>query len=211
MGCSGPSFTNAQICDNVRVQSATLWSACGVKTHGPACAKITSCNLLRHIRCHAMCELTRTHCYAICQCYEWPMLRHVDFSLSVMFEITRARCYVMSHLLLCVHMGHSLLRHVHICFNISNGKNPKNENNARKVLKPEMLNVMSQRHRKTHTKRVFSKNPHVFANCFFKEGIAQTNAVIHHKMMVFTIPLLHAFERRKHCLQWMKIHFSAHL
>ena len=107
--------------------------------------------------------------------------------------------------------GHSLLRHVHICFNISNGKNPKNENNARKVLKPEMLNVMSQRHRKTHTKRVFSKNPHVFANCFFKEGIAQTNAVIHHKMMVFTIPLLHAFERRKHCLQWMKIHFSAHL
>ena len=67
------------------------------------------------------------------------MLRHVDFSLSFMFEITRARCYVMSHLLLCVHMGHSLLRHVHICFN---EKNQKNEIHAQKTLKSEMVGML---------------------------------------------------------------------
>ena len=65
------------------------------------------CYTLLTFLCHSCVwshALTVTSC-VICFCvYAWLMLRHVDFSLSFMFEITRSHCYVMSHLLVCVCM-----------------------------------------------------------------------------------------------------------
>ena len=83
-----------------------------------------------------------------------------------------------------------------------------------KVLKPEMFemlvfccklhrnlmiheNVMLQLHGKTHTKSVFSKNPHVFSilHFFCKKKIKvlhKETTANHENMMVFTIPGKHA-------------------
>ena len=86
------------------------------------------------------------------------MLCHVDFSLSFMFEITRAHCYVMSHILVCVCMVQQF-----------KWKSSKNQNHLQKVLKSEMFemlvfccqfhrnrmvneNVMLKLDGKTHTK-----------------------------------------------------------
>ena len=94
-----------------------------------------------------------------------------------------------------------ILCHSCLTFNNSNGKLPNRENQAQKVLKSEMFemlvfccklhrnlmiheNVMLQLHGKIHTKWVFSKNPHVFYKkthvftlvhffCKQNEGIAQ--------------------------------------
>ena len=71
-----------------------------------------------------------------------------------------------------------------LTFNNLNGKIPNRENQVQKVLKSEMFemlvfccklhrnlmiheNVMLQLHGKTHTKWVFSKNPHVFTLLHF--------------------------------------------
>ena len=96
------------------------------------------------------------------------MLHLVDFSLSFMFRITRAHCYIMCHLLLrvCVadaspcwllfviHVWNhtrSLLRHVSsscMCVHGSTiqmekyGKVPKNKNHLQKVLKSEMFEML---------------------------------------------------------------------
>ena len=55
--------------------------------------------------------------------------------------------------------------------------------------------------RKTHKVSFFQKKQHNSTNFLClrkkKEGIAHTNALIHHNMKVFTIPLLHALEQRK--------------
>ena len=132
VGCSGPSSTHAHPSDNVRVQSATQWTASVHTLHMPtpvttfrSCSKchamdcfgtyFTHAQTCDNVRVQSATQWTVTPCVTCFYVYAWPVLRHVDFSLSFMFEITGARCYVMSHLLLCVHMGHSLLRHVHIC------------------------------------------------------------------------------------------------
>ena len=89
-----------------------------------------------------------------------------------------------------------VLCHSCLTFNNLNGKLPSRENQVQEVLKSEMFemlvfcwklhrnlmihkNVMLQMHGKTHTKWVFSKNPHVFTLLHFfckkNEGIAQRN------------------------------------
>ena len=95
MDCFGTHSTHVQTCDYVRVQRAMEWT---IPVHTLHMSKPV-----------------------IAFVFQVPKLLHVDFSLSFMFEITRTRCYVMSHLLLCVHMGHSLSRQVHIRFNNSKG------------------------------------------------------------------------------------------
>ena len=63
-------------------------------------------------------------------------------------------------------------------------------------------NVMLHLHGKTQSKRVFSKNPHVFAFFFAKNwNNADISGRIHQIMMVFTIHMLRAQERVKHCWQ----------
>ena len=49
------------------------------------------------------------------------------------------------------------------------------------------------------------------AFCERKDNNKDSTGMIHDKLMVFTIHLLHAREQLKHCCQWMKIHFFARL
>ena len=138
-----------QTCDEVHIRSATEWTASVYTLH--------------------MSKPVITFVFEVL--YNGLLLRHVDFSLSFMFEITRAGCYVMSRVsssYISVHMGHS--RCSHLVQHFKWKKSKKNENHAQKVLKSEMLgmlvllycklhrnlmtneNVMWRMHGKTHTK-----------------------------------------------------------
>ena len=77
-------------------------------------------------------------------------------------------------------------------------------------------NVMLDLHGKNQAKCLFFKNPYVatISHMFFlekKDNNADLTAMVHLKMIVFTINVLLALERKKHCLQWKKIHVSAFL
>ena len=131
------NFTQAETCDNVRVQSATEWTASVHTLHMPQPVitfmfKVLGTGLLRYIL-YTCPKPVITFVFEVL--YNGLLLRQVDFSLSFMFEITRAGCYVMSRVsssYISVHMGHSRLRHVHIWFSKSNGKNKKKRKSCAK-------------------------------------------------------------------------------
>ena len=72
MGCFGTYFTDAQTCDNVRVQSATQWAASVHTLHMPKPVitfvfKVLRNGLLRYIlyRCPSLWQRSCSKCYAM--------------------------------------------------------------------------------------------------------------------------------------------------
>ena len=199
----------------------------GMCTHGQCYAVFTWLNLPVRSRVHVR------HQYV---CPRADMVDATPYSITWKFQ-TQKRSYAIN---IFAHVQTwSMLRHVHLIeqwkllFNNENCKCQDAQKKLEKVVKSQMLamfifyckfhmkvltteNVMLHLHGKNQAKWLFSKKTCVFTIfvIFFVKKMDSTKdstGMIHDKMVVFTIHLLRAQERLKHCWQWMKIHFFARL